>query len=297
MVEKSDAAPAPSFANKVIAFVDIVGFSNMVERATDHDLPGLLELVARLGKPLDAVDYHRYGPIACPNAKYLDKALDFKITQVSDCVIVSAELSPAGVINVIHYCSNIALKMMEHRQLVRGSIVIGPIFHHGISIIGEGYQRAVKGEGRVSLMSDPLKTESAGGPFIEIGPDVLRYIADQPDKCVKHMLLMMTETDGTVTAIYPYNSVAESHSCEVKEDFDPHYWRASVSEWRGSWMEMREFLSSMARSLPPKPAAKWQHAAKGVDHIISRADDRIRQLDNFIARGRNPPLGTVWGTL
>lgn len=291
-----DAHPLPSFVTKVVAFVDIVGFSNMVEKATDHELPRLLELTECLGKPLDAVDY-RDGPIACPNASFLDKALDFKITQVSDCVIVSAELSPAGIINLIHYCSKIAMKMMEHRQLVRGSIVIGPVFHQGIRIIGEGYQRAVKGEGRVTLMSDPLKTESAGGPFIELGPDVLRYIADQPDKCVKHMLSMMTETDGTVTAIYPYNAVAESHFCEMKEDFDPHYWGASVSGWRDSWLEMREFLSATEKSLPPKQAAKWQHAIKGVDHIVSRADDRIRQLNHFIARGRNPSLGSTWGTL
>lgn len=286
----------PSFVVKAIAFVDIVGFSNMVETATDKDLPSLLELTDCLGKPLDAAQYIR-GPIMCPNAPFLEETLDFKVTQVSDCVIVSAELSPAGVINLVHYCSNIALRIMGRRQLVRGSIVIGQIFHQGIRIIGEGYQRAVKGEGQVTLKSDPLKTESAGGPFIEIGPDVLDYVRSQPDECVKLMLSRMTESDGTVTAIYPYNSVAESHFCEVKEDFDPYRWRESVKRWRAGWLEMRQFLSETANALPPKPKAKWQHAIKGVDHIISRADDRIRQLNHFIARGTNPPLGSTWGLL
>lgn len=287
----------PAFATKVIAFVDIVGFSKRVERATDDDLPGLIELTELLGKPLDAVEYLQYGPIACPNAPRIDKGLDFKITQVSDCVIISAECSPAGAINVIYHCNRIAVRMMQHRHLCRGSIVIGPIFHHGIKIIGEGYQRAFRGEESITAMSSPLDPESKGGPFIEVAPDLLAYLAEQKDQCAKDMLRSLTHSDGSVTAIYPYHGIAESHFCEVKEDFDAQKWRASVSAWRESWVEMRSDLAARASALPTRQAAKWHHVIKGVEHIISRADDRIRQLDGFIERGYGPRVGSTWGTL
>lgn len=92
---------------------------------------------------------------SCPNARHEPKLLDFKVTQVSDCVIVSAEQTPAGVINLIGYCWEIARKMLAQGYLCRGAIVIGLIFREGMTTVGEGYQRAVRREKQVRIPAMP----------------------------------------------------------------------------------------------------------------------------------------------
>lgn len=286
----------PRFTNKIIAFVDILGFSQRVERATDEELPELLELMSLLGKPLD-VSRFAYGPTTCPCSSHDDKLLNFRVTQVSDCVIVSAERSPAGVINLIAYCYGIATRMLQRGYLCRGSIVIGPIFHEGISIVGEGYQRAYRSEQEVTAFSDPSLAHTGGGPFIEVAPDVLQYVADDTDDCVREMLRRMTHTDEHATAIYPFYLLAESHFTVVGKDFNPLTWKESVASWRRLWLEMRESLMKQSAVVPPKVAAKYEHVLQGISHITQRADDRLASLNHMILTGRTPREGTTWGTL
>lgn len=286
----------PRFATKVIAFIDILGFKQMVAKATDADLPELLALVGLLGKPLDIADF-AHGPLVCPASRHDHRYLDFSVTQVSDCVIVSAERTPAGVINLISYCDHIAVRLMQRGHLCRGSIVIGPIYHKGTAIIGEGYQRAYASEGAVTAFSTPGLDLSGGGPFIEVAPEVLRYIADETDDCVRKMFARITHSDSSTTAIYPFHAMAESHFTTVDENFDPRKWHESISKWRALWIKQREDLARQSDASPPKVQAKFAHVVKGMDHIIERADDRIRQLDHMLMTGRLPREGSVWGML
>jgi hypothetical protein len=81
--------------------VDIIGFSAMVrtEEQNGRDLTRPLELVKLLGSSGE-----KYSPSLCPHFKRLAPDIDFKVTQISDCVVVSVEASPAGVINLTDYC-------------------------------------------------------------------------------------------------------------------------------------------------------------------------------------------------
>jgi hypothetical protein len=91
----------PAFSEKFIGFVDILGFKNMVAAAEDGrgmPLQTILNAAKKLGTSGERERYRQDGPRVCPCAPKLSKGLDFEITQVSDCVIVSAEISPAGLI-------------------------------------------------------------------------------------------------------------------------------------------------------------------------------------------------------
>src|SRR5688572_23931485 len=95
------------FKEKFVAFVDILGFQELVKSAeagTGLTLAEILELVSKLGSPDEQERFAKHGPTTCPFSKYLQPDLDFKITQISDCVIVSAEVSPAGLINLVSHC-------------------------------------------------------------------------------------------------------------------------------------------------------------------------------------------------
>ncbi len=94
------------FKDKFIGFVDILGFKKMVaaaETGTGMSLNEVLEITKQLGVPEGRANYLRNGPTTCPESKYIQRNLDFQLTQISDCVIVSCEISPAAIINLISH--------------------------------------------------------------------------------------------------------------------------------------------------------------------------------------------------
>ena len=97
----------PQFADKFIGFVDVLGFKGMVrdsEEGRGLPLPELIDALKELGNETDRKRYEKHGPTTCPGARYIRKDLDFQLSQISDCVVVSAEVSPAGVINLVSHC-------------------------------------------------------------------------------------------------------------------------------------------------------------------------------------------------
>ncbi len=97
----------PQFADKFIGFVDVLGFKSIVRDAEEGrglPLDELISALNDLGDENDRKKYEEYGPTTCPSASYIRKNLDFQLTQVSDCVVVSTEISPAGVINLVSHC-------------------------------------------------------------------------------------------------------------------------------------------------------------------------------------------------
>ena len=62
-----------------------------------------------MGSAIDRDLFSKHGPTSCPLAPYLSKDLNFRHTRISDGVVVSVEVSPAGLINLVHHCFWIAI--------------------------------------------------------------------------------------------------------------------------------------------------------------------------------------------
>ncbi len=161
-MENSDSTPigAKQYVEKFVAFIDILGFSDLVEQAEREGSPTLeylLGLTEKLGTQVDRLRYAQYGPPVCPHSQYLAKDLGFQITQISDCVVVSAEVSPAGVINLLHHCFGVSIDLLVTGHLCRGYITRGKIFHSDTQFMGTAYQAAAEREKSVSIFQlDPL---------------------------------------------------------------------------------------------------------------------------------------------
>src|SRR5690242_13343286 len=122
------------YQDKFIAFVDILGFSELVMKSEAGgdgapDAKYILDLTGKLGSAKERDHFAKYGPTHCPCAPYLSKDLDFRVTQISDCVVISAEVSPAGVINLLQHCFGIAIQILQAGHLCRGYITRGSIVH------------------------------------------------------------------------------------------------------------------------------------------------------------------------
>lgn len=103
------------FKDKFIGFVDILGWKKFVEAAeagTGMSLTQLREALKELGTPEDEKRFETHGPVICPGSSYVQRNLDFRLKRVSDCVVVSSEVSPAGVINLVGHCWGAVIQLL-----------------------------------------------------------------------------------------------------------------------------------------------------------------------------------------
>jgi hypothetical protein len=121
------------YSDKFIAFVDIIGFESLV-RASECDPDPLaarriVELQQALhGQDLVA-DIQELGPRICPESSRLHESLDFRVSQVSDCLVVSAEVSPAGLISLLNQCWVAVFRLLRKGHMCRGYVKRGKIYH------------------------------------------------------------------------------------------------------------------------------------------------------------------------
>jgi hypothetical protein len=176
------------FTEKFIAFIDVLGFKKLVEAAeagTGMRLDELRELLKCLGSPEERNRFAKSGPTACPQSAYRQRDLDFRTTQISDCVIVSSEVSPAGIINLVSHCWVAVFKLLERGVMCRGHITRGLIFYTDVEVIGTGYQRAYENEGKVAAFK--READERGTPFVEVDRAVCDYVRECGDSCVKEL--------------------------------------------------------------------------------------------------------------
>lgn len=137
--------PEMDFKEKFVGFIDVLGFKKLVEAAEAGNgmaLTDLLDLLKKFGSREEREKFGKYGPTVCPQSAYLQRDLDFRLTQISDCAIVSTEVSPAGVINLVNHCWGSVIGFLQSGVMCRGYITRGPVFHTDTQVIGTGYQRA-----------------------------------------------------------------------------------------------------------------------------------------------------------
>jgi hypothetical protein len=193
-----------TYEEKFVAFVDILGFKSLIENSVSaNDAVSIARMIKRLGSDNDTTLYREDGAEICPDSKKHRDDLGFRISQVSDCVVVSAEVSPAGAINIVNYCRKIAERLLlRERVLCQGYLTSGKICHEGMMFFGPGYQRAWDGVQNAAA----IKWEPGvlGTPFIEVDPAVSSYLDANGDACTKNQFVRMTISRDTYLVISPY---------------------------------------------------------------------------------------------
>ena len=274
--------------NKFIAFVDILGFSALVkaEEQSGRDLSRSLELVKLLGS-----SERKCQPSICPHSRRLAPDIDFKMTQVSDCVVVSAEVSPAGVMNLAHYCFGIAITLLNKGALCRGYMTRGNIFHDDHQFIGTGYVHAVENEKSVAFMRADVEEE--GTPFIQIDETVTDYVRSESDDCVRKMFARIVRSDESYTAIYPFEAMSKVPSSLITWDFNPKDWKANLQKSLGyREQDLAVFEEAERLAVGDKAKRKVRHYKRGLEEVIERLRVREAALDRMISTGIIPHGGT-----
>lgn len=279
------------FKEKFVAFIDILGFKRLVkdaEAGKGLPLTQLIKLLESFGSAEKRAKYEKDGPYCCPQSQFLERNIDFRLTQISDCAIVSAEVSPAGAINLINHCWGVVIKFLQHGIMCRGYITRGRIYHTETQFIGTGSQNAYEAEKQVSLFK--RAADERGTPFVEIDRAVCDYINNCEDACVKEMFSRMTKSDGDGIALFPFKRL--SHSFIIGgfgKRFDPDKERQSNQNLRQTLLTFRDRVMSYVDSSNPDAVRKSDHYVGALNaqlEMCDRTDEMIDELcAPFPARG------------
>lgn len=281
------------FKDKFIGFVDILGWKVKVKAAeagTGMSLAELKEALKELGTSEDQRKFEKYGPMTCPESSYVQRNIDFQLTRVSDCVIVSSEISPAGVINLVNHCWGAVLRLLAKGFMCRGYITRGSIYHtNEPEMIGSGYQEALHKEPQVSAFK--RKADEIGTPFVEVDPAVCNYVRDHGDSCVKKMFSRYVREDGIVTALFPFQRL--QHSFIVGDlpghSFDIERERQSNKNMCSMIKEMKECVKAFVDRSKPDVVDKAEHYIAALDaqlEVCKKTDEMIDMLGSPFPRGR-----------
>ena len=275
------------YTEKFIAFLDVLGWKSLVrasDKGCDLALGELCEIMDNLGKPADREHFEKYGPTTCPQAPCKRKDMDFCITRLSDSALISAEVSPAGLINLVSYCSRACTGLLSKGVMCRGYIKRGRIYHTSEYQIGVGISDVVAREKQVSIFRKDA--DEHGTPFIEIDMDVVRYVSKQPDECVKVMFPRFVEVKSNLAAIFPFKRLDPStfFGPRLGRRFNPERERESVNVVRGWIQRMKENVQHHVDWSSESARQKGNQYIRMLDAKLVACD----QLDDEINRLAQP---------
>lgn len=274
---------------KFIAFVDILGFKKLVEESEAErgfSSSQITELLQEFGAEDVKAKKWRGGRL-CPGSPFLSEDLAFNITQVSDCAIISSELSPAGLINLINHCWGIVISFLFKGILCRGYITRGPITHTETNLFGTGYNKAYEAEKNVAVFKTTM--EENGTPFVEISEEVVSYAESCDDPCFQKFFKRLRKSDGVNTALYPFKMLA--HSIMIAGlgiPFNPDKEKQANDDVRKMILEVKSQVLSYLDSTNPSAVRKVEHYVRALDTQLEhcdRTDAMIEKLRSGFLQG------------
>jgi hypothetical protein len=125
----------PTYERRYCAFVDILGFSQLIDELGKHK--GDLEFVRRL---LLRIHAPQLGP----------EDADYRAQSISDAVAISSKPTPAGLLHICLTLEALAIDLLCRGYFVRGAIVKGMLYHDQHTVFGEALIKAYHLESHVA---------------------------------------------------------------------------------------------------------------------------------------------------
>jgi hypothetical protein len=281
--------PQPKFKDKFIAYIDILGWKSLVEQAdaetNNMNLQTLINALEKLGSEDKRRDFIIDGPTISPDSKYLQPGLDFRLSQAYDCVVVSIEVSPAGVINLIAHCWSVVMGLLGQGIMCRGYITRGAIFHTDKYCIGTGHQKALEGEKNVSFFR--READKNGTPFVEVDPTVCGYIDSSCDSCVQELFSRYVRKDGNLVALFPVKVLSHQFIIAGRGQ------KCDLDKEKQANNRMRLMLEDMKERVMTFVDKSNSDAIKKAEHYIKALDDQLGEcdyIDNMLVKLGSPFL-------
>jgi hypothetical protein len=183
------------YENRVVAFVDILGFASLVAR-----LPSEPELHKRLHYALSHIKSYKLSSLRKDTAH-----ANLEVSVFSDSVVISG--NEDDLYGVVYACGWLQAQLLGQGILVRGGISSGKTMHTDDLLYGEGMLKAYK-----------IESSAAVYPRIVIDPKLV----NQSTQWICHILLLK-DADG-LWHIDPFSLIGTSGDVEalLEDGYDPH---------------------------------------------------------------------------
>jgi hypothetical protein len=268
--------PSPKFESKLIAFVDLLGFKELVATAEGGegvDLQHVLALLDEFRASRDQEELATHGPDVCPGSARVAADVGFRATQISDSLLLSTEVSPAGVATLLARAWRVTVRFLLKGILCRGYITRGLIFHDGQRFVGSGYQRAYSQEREVVFRRGPA--EKAGTPFVEIDPVVVEYVKTSGGQCVEGLFNHCVATDGQYFALFPFRALEQSFVIG-----GPYAKYVNYERIREGNVGLRDDIAAIKDRIRAAVDPKNANAVRKVEHYVAALEQQLRGCDS-----------------
>lgn len=160
--------------NIIVAFLDILGFSNLIEKK-DPILTHLMRQLESSKRFTDSLSIEsKYREEDCTDNKreYIEIITKKRLSVLSDSIVISYPFrDPKRMIHIIRDLRNIQLELLTMGILVRGSVTMGELYHKHDIIYGPALLKAVY-----------LEEQEAIHPRIIIDNDFYNIFINTSDK-------------------------------------------------------------------------------------------------------------------
>ena len=136
-----------SYENRLVLFMDILGFKEIVERSVNDE-----EIIEQVHRAIEQIKE------LADSTEYQESQM---ITQFSDSVVVSYKVSaPSSVFDLISSIGFIVINMVMKGYLVRGGVTVGQLHHSGDLLMGPAMNRAYEIESKEAIYPRVVIDES-----------------------------------------------------------------------------------------------------------------------------------------
>jgi hypothetical protein len=130
--------PEPQYEQRLILFLDFLGFKELVGRSTYE--PGFLK---RLIRAMDIV-----GELGADNGALFKSQ---QITQFSDSIVVSYQIHErSAVFWLLNEIALTVIRLAEYGFLVRGAVTVGLLYHSDRHVVGPAMNEAYRLESQIA---------------------------------------------------------------------------------------------------------------------------------------------------
>lgn len=287
----STVGSSASYEVRTVAFIDILGFSDLVVRSAKdvqflNRLHQALRIVQHQGRTWATQAMTGRGGVEKATAQLA--AMDFRSQAFSDCIV----LSQRGTFVVLLFLSvaQLVMALLELGVLVRGAIALGPLYHDGSIVFGPALIEAYHLESRCAKFPRILVSEAvfnASQEGLVAFPDQGSQAAYRPCEFLRRDSDRLYHLDCLTTALLSPPAVIGADDAEldarlkriraqVREEFQRN--RTAVDR-RAKWGWFLDYFNDVARvrtshlterALPPialdddemDPAVTWDDLRK-----------------------------------
>lgn len=136
-----------SYQERFVAFLDILGFGDLIRRSV-LDPPEVT--IADITSALDLPKPVQKGKMLISEVGDISES-DHRITQFSDCIVISTQSSEAGLLYIVDHVERIAFSLLKLGFLCRGGVSKGLLFHEKNIVFGPAMIDAYKLENEQAI--------------------------------------------------------------------------------------------------------------------------------------------------